>query len=47
MCDGVCARQVEHVIKDQNMVDAFVMMEDYLHFLNDRVVLLETNRLVS
>ena len=40
-------RQVEHVIKDQNMVDAFVMMEDYLHFLNDRVVLLQTNRLVS
>ncbi|XP_011035046.1 PREDICTED: uncharacterized protein LOC105132985 isoform X1 [Populus euphratica] len=36
--------RVEHVIKDQNMVDAFVMMEDYLHFLNDRVVLLETNR---
>ncbi|KAL9391962.1 hypothetical protein Peur_015882 [Populus x canadensis] len=35
---------VEHVIKDQNMVDAFVMMEDYLHFLNDRVVLLETSR---
>nr|XP_034923936.1 uncharacterized protein LOC118055987 [Populus alba] len=36
--------RVEHVIKDQNMVGAFVMMEDYLHFLNDRVVLLQTNR---
>ncbi|KAL3596905.1 hypothetical protein D5086_008542 [Populus alba] len=36
--------EVEHVIKDQNMVGAFVMMEDYLHFLNDRVVLLQTNR---
>ncbi|CAK7344387.1 unnamed protein product [Dovyalis caffra] len=36
--------RIEHVIKDQNMVDAFVMMEDYLHFLIDRVVLLETNK---
>ncbi|KAG5247538.1 IST1 protein [Salix suchowensis] len=28
--------RVEHVIKNQNMVDVYVMMEDYLHFLNDR-----------
>lgn len=41
------ARQVEHVIKNQNMVDVYVMMEDYLHFLNDRIVQLETNKLVS
>ncbi|KAJ6396178.1 hypothetical protein OIU77_021249 [Salix suchowensis] len=36
--------RVEHVIKNQNMVDVYVMMEDYLHFLNDRIVQLETNK---
>jgi len=41
------ALQVEHVIKDQNMLGAFDMMEDYLHFLIERVVQLETNKLVS
>ena len=41
------AQQVEHVIKNQNMVDVYVMMEDYLHFLNERVFQLETNKLVS
>jgi vacuolar protein sorting-associated protein IST1 len=41
------ALQVEHVIQDQNMLGAFDMMEDYLHFLIERVVQLETNKLVS
>jgi len=41
------ALQVEHVIKDQNMLGAFDMMEDYLHFLIERLVQLETNKLVS
>uniref|UniRef100_A0A6N2LLI0 IST1-like protein n=1 Tax=Salix viminalis TaxID=40686 RepID=A0A6N2LLI0_SALVM len=36
--------RVEHVIKNQNMVDVYAMMEDYLHFLNDRIVQLETNK---
>ncbi|KAJ6421438.1 hypothetical protein OIU84_028753 [Salix udensis] len=35
---------VEHVIKDQSMADAFDMMEDYIHFLVDRVVQLEKNK---
>ena len=41
------ARQVEHVIKDQGMADAFDMMEDYIHFLVDRVVQLQKNKSVS
>ncbi|KAJ6371071.1 hypothetical protein OIU77_001559 [Salix suchowensis] len=36
--------RVEHVIKDQGMADAFDMMEDYIHFLVDRVVQLQKNR---
>ena len=38
------ARQVEQVIKDQSMADAFDMMEDYIHFLVDRVVQLQKNK---
>ncbi|KAJ4842988.1 hypothetical protein Tsubulata_046708, partial [Turnera subulata] len=36
--------RVEHVIKDQDMVDALAMMEDYCHFLIGRVVLLKAAR---
>ncbi|KAB5516584.1 hypothetical protein DKX38_027232 [Salix brachista] len=36
--------RVEHVIKDQGMADAFDMMEDYIHFLVDRVVQLQKNK---
>ncbi|KAG6741970.1 hypothetical protein POTOM_055251 [Populus tomentosa] len=36
--------RVEHVIKDQNMLGAFDMMEDYLNFLIERVGQLETNK---
>ncbi|KAF9663968.1 hypothetical protein SADUNF_Sadunf17G0107200 [Salix dunnii] len=38
------ARQVEQLIKDQSMADAFDMMEDYIHFLVDRVVQLQKNK---
>ena len=33
--------QVEHVIKEQNMVDVFVMSEHYCQLLIERFVLLD------
>lgn len=38
--------QVEHVIKEQNMIDAFAMIEDYCYLLIDRVMLLKKDKLV-
>jgi hypothetical protein len=40
------SQQVEHVIKEQNMLDAFGMIENYCDLLIERAVLLE-NKLVS
>jgi hypothetical protein len=40
------SQQVEHVIKEQNMLDAFAMIENYCDLLIERAVLLK-NRLVS
>lgn len=39
--------QVEHVIKEQNMLDAFIMMEGYCNLLTGRVHLIEQDKLVS
>lgn len=39
--------QVEYVIKEQNMLDAFVMMESYCNLLIERVHLIEQDKLVS
>ncbi|XVF71649.1 hypothetical protein PTKIN_Ptkin12aG0056300 [Pterospermum kingtungense] len=36
--------RVEHVIKEQNMVDAFTIMESYCHLLIERVMLIQNNR---
>ncbi|KAF8399139.1 hypothetical protein HHK36_015004 [Tetracentron sinense] len=36
--------RVEHVIKDQNMLDVFVMIEGYCHLLIERVDLVENNK---
>lgn len=40
------SQQVEHVIKEQNMLDAFAMIENYCDLLIERAVLLE-NKLVA
>lgn len=39
--------QVEHVIKERNMLDAFVTMESYCNLLIERVHLIEQHKLVS
>lgn len=39
--------QVEHVMKEQNMMDAFAMIMDYCSLLIDRVMLLKKDKLVS
>lgn len=39
--------QVEHVIKEQNMFDAFVIMEGYCNLLIERVSLIENQKLVG
>ncbi|XP_022770047.1 IST1 homolog isoform X2 [Durio zibethinus] len=36
--------RVEHVIKEQNMVDVFTIMESYCHLLIERVMLIQNNR---
>ncbi|PIA39697.1 hypothetical protein AQUCO_02600265v1 [Aquilegia coerulea] len=36
--------RVEHVIKERNMLDVFVMMEGYFHILVERLVLIENNK---
>ncbi|OMP09446.1 hypothetical protein COLO4_05464 [Corchorus olitorius] len=36
--------RVEHVIKEQNMVDAFAIMESYCHLLLERVMLIQKNK---
>lgn len=38
--------QVEQVIKEQNLLEVFVMMEGYCHFLNERVGLIEKQKSV-
>ncbi|KAF2299516.1 hypothetical protein GH714_032324 [Hevea brasiliensis] len=38
--------RVEHVIKEQNMMDVFAMIEDYCYLLIDRVMLLKKDKLV-
>lgn len=38
--------QVEQVIKEQNTLDAFVMIEGYCHLLLDRIELIQEERLV-
>lgn len=38
--------QVEYVIKEQNMVDALVMIENYCYLLIERVTLIQINKLV-
>lgn len=39
--------QVEVVIREQNMLDAYAMIENYFHLLVERVVLIQNNKLVS
>ncbi|XP_077230743.1 regulator of Vps4 activity in the MVB pathway protein [Tasmannia lanceolata] len=36
--------RVEHVIKDQNMLDVFVLIEGYCHLLTERFVLIQNQR---
>lgn len=36
--------RVEHVIKEQNMLDAFMMMESYCNLLTERIHLIEQDR---
>ncbi|XWS30698.1 hypothetical protein CRYUN_Cryun23aG0009600 [Craigia yunnanensis] len=36
--------RVEHVIKEQNIVDAFSIMESYCHLLIERVMLIQKNK---
>ncbi|KAF9593161.1 hypothetical protein IFM89_020457 [Coptis chinensis] len=36
--------RVEHVLKEQNMLDVFVMLEGYCHLLVERVVLIVNNK---
>ncbi|KAJ9173072.1 hypothetical protein P3X46_016246 [Hevea brasiliensis] len=36
--------RVEHVIKEQNMMDVFAMIEDYCYLLIDRVMLLKKDK---
>ncbi|XP_010265173.1 PREDICTED: uncharacterized protein LOC104602986 isoform X2 [Nelumbo nucifera] len=36
--------RVEHVIKDQNMLDVFIMIEGYCNLMIERVVLIENNK---
>jgi vacuolar protein sorting-associated protein IST1 len=38
--------RVEHWIVEQNMLDAFVMIEDYCNVLRERAQVLENNKLV-
>jgi hypothetical protein len=40
------SKQVEHVIKDQNMLDVFAMIDSYCNLLIERVALLQKNKLV-
>lgn len=39
--------QVEVVIREQNMLDAYAMIENYFHLLVERVVHIQNNKLVS
>jgi hypothetical protein len=39
--------QVEHVIKEQNMFDVYVMIEDYCNLLIERLHLVEQERYMS
>ncbi|CAN1244704.1 IST1-like protein [Linum perenne] len=39
-----CINQAEHVIKEQNMLEVYLMMEDYCNLLVERVHLLEQER---
>ncbi|KAG9458427.1 hypothetical protein H6P81_002935 [Aristolochia fimbriata] len=36
--------RVEHLIKDQNMLDVYVMIEGYCHILTERVALIENQK---
>eukprot|EP00257_Ricinus_communis_P015344 XP_015573231.1 IST1-like protein isoform X2 [Ricinus communis] len=36
--------RVEHMIKEQNLVDAFIMIEDYCYLLIDRITLLKKEK---
>ncbi|OMO80185.1 hypothetical protein CCACVL1_13134 [Corchorus capsularis] len=36
--------RVEHVIREQNMLDAYVMMENYFNLLMERIVVLQNNK---
>lgn len=38
--------QVEQVIKEQNMLEVFVMIEDYCHILKERAGLILKQKLV-
>ncbi|XVE72056.1 hypothetical protein DITRI_Ditri11bG0008000 [Diplodiscus trichospermus] len=35
--------RVEHVIREQNMLDAYVMIENYFNLLMERIVILQNN----
>ncbi|WCJ25384.1 Regulator of Vps4 activity in the MVB pathway protein [Euphorbia peplus] len=36
--------RVEHMMKEQNMIDVFVMIEQYCYFLIDRIIMLKKDR---
>ncbi|KAK9272112.1 hypothetical protein L1049_002482 [Liquidambar formosana] len=36
--------RVEHVIKEQSMLDTFVMMEGYCHLVRERIMLIQNNK---
>lgn len=36
--------RAEHVIREQNVLDAYAMIENYFHLLTERVVILEKNK---
>ena len=40
------SKQVEHVIKEQNMLDVFAMIDNYCNLLIERVALLQKSKLV-
>ncbi|KAK4834529.1 hypothetical protein QYF36_024344 [Acer negundo] len=37
-------QRVEYVVKEQNMLDVLVMMENYCHLLRERVLLIQNNK---
>ncbi|XP_022769633.1 IST1-like protein [Durio zibethinus] len=39
--------RVEHVIREQNMLDAYVMIENYFNLLMERIVILKNNKFVT